>query len=112
MTDTFSCDYCRGTIDISTDNALIVGVHRRVDADEWDNKPDALMTGEQLAFRYCSQLHLGAHMERTPLPSVTIDDSGEVAAMFGCLALVLLGAAGVALMVYGAIQFWHEVIHR
>ncbi len=112
MTDTFSCDYCRSTIDISTDNALILGVHRRVDADEWDNKPDALITGEQLAFRYCSQHHLSAHMERTPLPSVAIDDSGEVTAMFGCLALVLLGAAGVALMVYGAIQFWHEVLHR
>ena len=110
MTDTFSCDYCRGTIDISTDEALIVGVHRRVDAEEWGDQPDGLISGQQLEFRYCSQQHLGAHMERTPLPPVAIDDSGDAAAVFGCLTLVLVGTAGIALMVYGGVQLWQNVI--
>lgn len=112
MTDTFSCDYCRGTIDTSTDAALIVGVHRRVDANEWGDDPDELVSGEQLVFRYCSQQHLGAHMERVPLPLVRIDDSVAAGAVLGCFGLTLVGAAVVALTVYGAIQFWQEVLQR
>jgi hypothetical protein len=110
VTDTFSCDYCRGTIDTFTDAALIVGVHRRVDAAEWDDRPDELVSGEQLAFRYCSQQHLSAHMERVPLPPVRIDDSVSPRAVLGCFVGVLLGGAVLALAVYGALQLWQEVL--
>jgi hypothetical protein len=99
VTDTFSCDYCRGTIDTSTDAALIVGVHRRVDSGEWDDDADELTSGEQLVFRYCSQQHLGAHMERVPLPPVRIDDSVSAGAVLGCSVLALVGTAVVALAV-------------
>lgn len=112
MTDTFSCDYCRATIDTTTDTALIVGVHRRVDANEWDDAPDELVSGERLTFRYCSQQHLGAHMERVPLPPVRIDDSVSAGGVAGCLALTLVIPVIVALTVYGGIQFWQEVLQR
>lgn len=112
MADSVSCDYCRATIDIGSGNGLILSVHRNVDDWEWDD--DSWWSGRQDVFRYCSQQHAATYLERVELPSIQSpdDEGGEIAALFGCLALVLVGAAGVALMVYGAIQFWHEVLQR
>lgn len=112
VTDTFSCDYCRGTIETATDAALIVGLHRRVDPGDWGDDPDELASGEQLVFRYCSQQHLGAHMERVPLPPVRIDESISAGGMLGCAVAVLVGAAVLALTVYGAVQLWQDVLQR
>ena len=106
MTDTFSCDYCRATIDTATDVPLIVGVHRRVDAEDWDDTPAELASGEQLTFRYCSQQHLATHMERVPLPPVRIDESISAGGVLIFFAAML----ALALSVYGAVQLWQEVL--
>ncbi|MDR7087130.1 hypothetical protein J2X11_001969 [Aeromicrobium panaciterrae] len=110
MTSAYLCDYCRAAIDTRTDTPLIVGVHRRVDTDEWDDRPSELVSGEELAFRYCDQQHLALHMQRIPLPPVMRDDSmpsGGV--VIGVFAGFVFAAALLGLTVYGGFQFWKEV---
>jgi len=107
---TFTCDFCGAAIDTSSDASLIIGVHRRIDADDWDSDLDELYSGDHRVFRYCSQQHLASHMERVPLPPVHIDHNTPTGAVAGCVAASIIGITFVALAVYGAIQFWHDVV--
>jgi hypothetical protein len=95
-TTSYSCDYCRATIDTSSDLPLIVGVHRRVDDDEWAD--DTFVSGESRWFRYCSQAHLAQHMARAPLPPVDLETHGAgkglAWAVAGALVLVVLAGFG------------------
>lgn len=107
---TYLCDYCRAAIDTRTDTPLIVGVHRRVDTNEWNDPPSALVSGEELTYRYCDQQHLALHMQRIALPPVRRDDSmpgGGV--VLGVFVGFVVAAAFLGLAVYGGIQFWQEV---
>ncbi|MDX6232749.1 MAG: hypothetical protein QOH68_1745 [Nocardioidaceae bacterium] len=51
-------------------------------------------------------------MERVLLPPVTAPKDASIGGAFGCFVAAIVATAGVALMVYGAIQFWHQVLHR
>lgn len=106
MSETFLCDYCRVAINPGSDSSLFVAVHRRVDADEWSDAPSEVLTGQELAFRYCSQQHAGQHLERVPLPLITTDDD-----VFGFEAFVAIiaGLGVLALAAYGGVQFWQEI---
>lgn len=98
MAPTYSCDYCRATIDPASADALIARVHRHVDVDEWGDDPDLLISGQHLTFRFCSQQHMGTYLERIPLPASTPDEGTGAAKTFG---IVLLTLAGLALCAYG-----------
>ncbi|WP_344771393.1 hypothetical protein [Aeromicrobium panaciterrae] len=110
MAETFLCDYCRAAIDPGLDSSLLVGVHRRVDADEWGDPPSEVVSGKEIAFRYCSQQHAGLHLERIPLPvfSRTEDDVTTEEAVWAVVVIGVVAAVG-ALAVYGGVQFWQEV---
>ncbi len=111
MTSTYLCDYCRAAIDTRTDTPLIVGIHRRVDTDEWDDPPSELVSGEELTYRYCDQQHLALHMQRVPLPPVRRDDSMPGGgAVFGCFVVSVVAVGLLGLAVYGGIQFWQELV--
>lgn len=107
------CDYCRATIDTSSDAALIVDIRRRVDVDEWSDS--YFVTGSRDMFRYCSQAHLAAHMQNTPLPppSEEDDDEDEDLGAIGCVLLLLFAAVVLALAAgaaYGLYQLVTDVL--
>lgn len=111
MANTYTCDYCRAAIDTSSDDSLIVTVHRRVDDDEWGD--EFFCSGGNDVFRFCSQAHLASHMERTPLPAAHDDDDEEDLGVVGCLVLLSLALVAIALMIgagYGLYQFMQEVL--
>ena len=108
---TATCDYCRATIDTSSDDALIVEVRRRVDADEWGDS--FIVSGGRDIFRFCSQAHLATYMERTPLPVARSEDDNDddeeswIVACFVILPIVviLIGlAVGAAFGLYQLVQ--------
>lgn len=113
MAQQFPCDYCRATIDTSSDDALIVTVSRRVDDDEWED--DVFISGVDHTFRFCKQEHLSAYMENTPLPPLTgeADDDGEDIGVVGCLVMAVVGAVLLALLVgaaYGLYQLVTDLL--
>ncbi|MGI9084552.1 MAG: hypothetical protein ACR2FE_04585 [Aeromicrobium sp.] len=107
MGDAPTCDYCRGTIDTSSDASLIVTIHRRVDADEWGD--ESFMSGGDDMFRFCSRAHLATYMERTPLPPAHDDES---LGPLGVIFLVVLGLVMLSLAIgaaYGLYMLGQDV---
>ncbi len=109
MPQTFLCDYCRASIDTSSDASILVGVHRKVPANEWGNDADTLMGGDQLTLRFCSKEHLATYMERIPLPAASAEEDISGTEALGWLLLIPLALAAVTLAAYGGVQFWQEV---
>ena len=108
MTETISCDYCRATIDVSSDTALILSVHRDVDDWEWDD--DSWWSGRQNVFRYCNRQHAAMHLERVELPTAESPDEGEDGAFLACSVVSVLLVGALGLWIYGGIQLWHNVV--
>lgn len=92
MPATYQCFLCRGTIDVTSDDAMVVNVHRRISEDEWGD--DWFVDAAKDTFRFCSQAHLAEYMERFPLPppnaGVVDDDEMSFGDWVGCLVLALL----------------------
>ncbi|KQY59057.1 hypothetical protein ASD11_05470 [Aeromicrobium sp. Root495] len=111
MATSHRCDHCRATIDTSSDAAMIVNVHRRVDDDEWGDS--WFSDSAKDTFRFCSQPHLAAYMGRETLPPPVRGDDGDegsVATVLGCL---LVGLVVVALLVgagYGFLALVTDVL--
>lgn len=93
-------------IDITSDDALIVNVHRRVAEDEWGD--DWFVESAKDTFRFCSQAHLAEYMQRFPLPPphAGVDDDGEMSFgdWIGCLVLALVLLALLVGAVYGLVS--------
>ena len=107
MASEYTCDYCRATIDTTSDESLIVSVHRRVDHDEWGDS-DFISGGTDL-FRFCSQAHLATYMERTLLPPARSEDDEELGLIGGLIlfliaVVILLLASGAAYGLYQLVQ--------
>ena len=103
MAEAFSCDYCHATIDTTSDAALITRVHRHVDAADWGDDPDLLVSGQHLTLRFCSQQHMGTYMERIPLPAATPEKEMTFASAVSVVLLGIVALAAVAVWVYGIV---------
>lgn len=100
MATTYECSFCHVPIDVRSEDAMIVTVHRLVDENEWDD--DDFVTGAQDTFRFCSQAHLAEHARTVPLPPPELEDDEDedltwaerigCAASIAVLAALLLGA--------------------
>lgn len=92
MPATYQCFLCRGTIDVTSDDAMVVNVHRRIAEDEWGDV--SFVDAATDTFRFCSQAHLAQYMERFPLPppnaGVDGDDEMSFGDWVGCAALALV----------------------
>ena len=94
------CDHCRRPINLFSDEALLVGIHRRVDADEWNDKPSEVVSGDEVALRFCQPAHLAEYAARVRLPTPTSPSTNG----FQTLAWVLLALATLALACIGAVD--------
>ena len=111
MPMTFQCDYCQATIDTDSDAAMIVHVHRKVEADEWADT--WYSESARTIHRYCSQAHLAAHMQRETLPPPELDEDDSdttVAEMIGCAVMVLAALALMAGAAYGLLELVSAVL--
>lgn len=96
------CDYCRQPINLFSDDALLVGIHRRVDADDWTSKPSELVSGDEVALRFCGSAHLSEYVTRVRLPTPAPPTSDG----FQTLAWVILVLAILMLAGIGAIDLF------
>lgn len=96
------CDYCRQPINLFSDEALLVGIHRRVDADEWTSKPSELVSGDEVALRFCGPTHLSEYAARVRLPTPTPPTSSG----FRTFVWVVLALATLALAAIGVIDLY------
>jgi hypothetical protein len=96
------CDYCRQPINLFSDEALVVGIHRRVDSDEWTSKPSELVSGDEVALRFCGSSHLSEYAARVRLPTPTPPKSSG----FQTFAWVVFALAILALACVGAIDLY------
>ena len=94
------CDYCRSPINLFSDDALLVGIHRRVDADDWSSKPSEVLSGDELALRFCQQAHLSEYVARARLPTPAPPASDGLQT----LAWVILALAILALATIGTVD--------
>ena len=103
MATTYRCEHCHATIDTSSDAAMIVNIHRRVDDDEWGDS--WFSDSAKDTFRFCSQPHLAAYMERETLPPPVRGDEDDEGSVGGALGCFFLGLLAVALLVGAAYGF-------
>lgn len=90
------CDYCRRPINLFSDDALLVGIHRRVDADDWSSKPSEVVSGDEVALRFCQPAHLSEYAARVRLPTpAPPDSSGFQTLAWLILAVAILSLAGI-----------------
>lgn len=113
MATTYQCFFCRTTIDITSDEAMIVNVHRRIDEDEWGD--DWFVDSAKDTFRFCSQAHLAQYMQQYPLPPPNAgvdadDDDWTVGDTVGCAVIVLLLVALLAGSVYGLVTLVSDLL--
>lgn len=112
MATTYQCFLCRATIDITSDEAMIVNVHRRIDEDEWGD--DWFVDSAKDTFRFCSQAHLAQYMQQYPLPppnvGVDADDDWTVGDTVGCAVTVLLLVALLIGSVYGLVSLVSDLV--
>jgi hypothetical protein len=94
------CDYCRQPINLFSDEALIVGIHRRVDADDWTSKPSELVSGDEVGLRFCGSAHLSEYAARVRLPTPAPPASNG----FQTLAWVMLALAILSLATIGTVD--------
>ena len=101
-----TCDYCRATIDVQSQNGLIVTVHSNMAADDWDGSPDMIVSGETRILRYCSQEHLATAMERVALARIQPEpESGWL----GAAVLMVLSVAVLAAATYGCVELARDL---
>lgn len=98
------CDYCRSPINLFSDDALLVGIHRRVDADDWSSKPSEVLSGDEVALRFCQPTHLSEYVTRVRLPTpapAASDGLQTLAWVILALAILSLATIGTVDLIRG-----------
>ena len=98
--DQILCDFCRQPINLFSDDALLVGIHRHVDAEDWTSKPSEAVSGDEIALRFCGSAHLSEYAARVRLPTPTQRDSST----FQTLVWVIVALVILALACIGTID--------
>jgi hypothetical protein len=101
-----TCDYCRATIDVHSQNGVIVTVHSNVDADDWDGSPDLIVSGETRTLRYCNQEHLATAMERVALARIQPEPKPG---WLSVAVLMVLSVAVLAAATYGFVELARDL---